>query len=499
MLHLLLSLLFSPSSAFMTRFALFLFLSFVSLASLRAQDPGSVRYSPYEGFDLRTGDFSVVGRVGGRIYAYQASSDGHFLHAYDDSMAKMATVVLDFFPRRVASVRFVAYPQKMLVLYQEVEGRNFTQFAAVLDVEGRLQGEPANILSARQSGDDAAITTVVSDDRRTIACYSINKLDDRDQFMLRWLDDNLTGLGAQRITLSLDDNLRYGVPALSNAGTLYLPVLTPVGLKDFADAFYIARIRPDSNRAALEPFRLNSLFSATPFLKMDNAAGRVYISGFYSTKKNGHFEGVLFGYYDEAIASIQSRRPIAFDDRLREATGDRNRKRAFNAFDVRQLIVKNDGGFVMISEENYITTRHGYTPGWGYYSFYYSPFVSPSVREYHYDDILALSYDGEGNREWHSFVRKSQYSQEDGGIFSSYALVNTGSSLGFLFNDFNRARSTIQLATVDELGGVSVQAFASEVPGTPDWLPRSARQISARELVVPCLRRRQLCFARVVL
>jgi hypothetical protein len=249
----------------------------------------------------------------------------------------------------------------------------------------------------------------------------------------------------------------------------------------------------------LEPFRLNGLFSATPFLKVDNAAGRVYISGFYSTKKNGHFDGILYGYYDEATATIQSRRTIAFDDRLREATGDRNRKRAFNAFDVRQLIVKNDGGFVMVSEENFITTRHGYTPGWGYYSFYYSPYLSPSVREYHYDDILALSYDADGNREWHAFVRKSQYSQEDGGIFSSYALVNTGSSLGFLFNDFNRARSNIQLATMDDRGGVSTQAFASEAPGTPDWLPRSAKQISAHELVVPCLRRRQLCFARIVL
>ena len=483
----------------MTRFILAFCFSLAGIFPLQAQDPGNVRYSPFESFDLRTGDFSVVGRVNDHIYAYQASADGHYLHAYDDTMAKVATVVLDFFPRRVGNVRFVAYPQKMVVLYQEVEGRNFTQFAALLDGEGRLQGEPANILSARQSGDDPAITTVVSEDRRAIVCYAADELDDRDQFTVRWLDDNLSRTGAQRLTISLDDNLRYGAPALSNGGTLYLPVITPVGLKDFADAFYVAKIRPDSNRASMEGFRLNGLYSATPFLKVDNAAGRVYISGFYSTKKNGHFDGVLFGYYDEATASIQARRTIAFDDRLREATGERNRKRAFNAFDVRQLIVKNDGGFVMVSEENFITTRHGYTPGWGYYSFYYSPYLTPSVREYHYDDILALSYDGEGNREWHAFVRKTQYSQEDGGIFSSYALLNTGSSLGFLFNDFNRARSTIQLATVNEQGGVSVQAFASEAPGTPDWLPRSARQVSARELIVPCLRRRQLCFARVVI
>lgn len=458
-----------------------------------------ITYTPYEPFDIRTGDFSVVGRVGGRIYAYQSTPDGHLLHAYNNSMSKAATVVLDFFPRRVANVRFVAYPQKIVALYQEVEGKNFVQYAALLDAEGRLRGEPVRVLAARLSDNDEIITTVVSDDRRTIACFSVTETSDDERFDVHWLDDNLTPLGNQMLYIGLEQSTEVGAPALANNGALYFPVTTSVGLKDMADAFWIARLRPDSAKLGLEPFRLNGLYGASPFLKVDNAAGRVYISGFYSTKKNGHFDGVLYGYYDEASHSIQARRTIAFDDRLREATGDRSRKRAFNGFDVRQLIVKNDGGFVMVSEENYITTRHGYTPGWGYYSFYYGPYVSPSVREYHYDDILALSYDASGNREWHAFVRKSQYSQEDGGIFSSYALLNTGTSLGFLFNDFNRARSSIQFAAVDEAGSVSVKAFTGSGSSDPDWLPRSARQVSARELVVPCLRRRQLCFARVVL
>lgn len=483
----------------MLRFLFLFCFSLLYCASLCAQQ-AEFRYSPYEPFDIRTGDFSVVGRVGGRIYTYQATSDGHVLHAYDDSMAKTATIVLDFFPRRVVKVRFIAYPQKIVALYQAVEGKNFTQYAAMLDADGRLQGEPVRVLAARLSSDnDEIITTAVSDDRRTIACYSVTETSDDERFDVHWLDDNLTALGDQLLYLGVEQSTSVGAPALANNGTLYLPVTTSVGLKDMADAFWIARARPDSSKLSLESFRLNGLYGASPFLKVDNAAARVYISGFYSTKKNGHFDGVLYGYYDEASRDIQARRTIAFDDRLREATGDRSRKRAFNGYDVRQLIVKNDGGFVMISEENYITTRHGYTPGWGYYSFYYGPYLSPSVREYHYDDVLALSYDASGNREWHAFVRKSQYSQEDGGIFSSYALVNTGTSLGFLFNDFNRARSTIQLASVDDAGAVSVRNFAGSGNGDPDWLPRSARQISAHELVVPCLRRRQLCFARVVL
>src|SRR5690606_15000030 len=174
-----------------------------------------------------------------------------------------------------------------------------------------------------------------------------------------------------------------------------------------------------------------------------------------------------------------------------------NKKRAFNDFQVRQLIVRNDGGFVLIAEDFYISTRNSYNQGFGYYSWYY-PTMSATVREYNYGDILAISCNAEGTPEWAEFVRKNQYSQEDGGLFSSYALINTGGSLGFLFNDFNMNRSKIQLASMDEGGRATVSSIPGFTSEDPDWLPKSGKQVSAKEFVVPCLKRNQICFAKVV-
>jgi hypothetical protein len=109
-----------------------------------------------------------------------------------------------------------------------------------------------------------------------------------------------------------------------------------------------------------------------------------------------------------------------------------------------------------------------------------------------------MSYDGNGVRDWSTFIRKNQYSQEDGGIFSSYGLINAGGSLGFLFNDFNTRVSKIQLATVSGDGKLDMRSLAEGTANDPDWLPRSAKQVGLKELVVPCLRRRQLCFAKIV-
>src|ERR1044072_7949527 len=105
----------------------------------------NIAYTPYEKFDLRSGDYSVVGKVGGLIYTYRASSEGYFLDAWNDSMERRATVILDFFPEKIYSARFIAYQDKIIVLFQGNEGGKIPQQAAILDAAGRLQGKVAKI------------------------------------------------------------------------------------------------------------------------------------------------------------------------------------------------------------------------------------------------------------------------------------------------------------------------------------------------------------------
>lgn len=464
-------------------------------------DAQEVIYSAYEKFDLRSGDFSVVGKANGKLYTYHGSSEGFFLDAYNDSMEKMATVVLDFFPKKIYETHFVCYNDKIIILYQSVESNRVIQYAALLDGDGRLKKGPLKLDEAKTGifgPSKEYFSSAISENKQSIVVYAAAAKGESVQFKGFWLDTELNVTKRLSSTFKADKDVSVGEALLANDGVLYFSAFTPVGNKNYADRLWLLRLDTSDRRFQSVAFPLNEKFAASAYMKMDNVNNRVYIGGFYSEKKNGNYEGVLFGYYDVPAGALQNHKMIAFDDRLKNASGERNTKRAFNDYQVRQLIVKNDGGFVMISEDYFMTTRNSYTPGWGYYSYYYSPFMAPSIREYHYNDILALSYDGNGNREWNAFVRKEQYSQEDGGIFSSYALLNTGGTLGMLFNDFNRSRSAIQLATVDAEGDVKMQSFAAQGNNDPDWLPRSGKQVSSREIVIPCMRRRQICFAKVV-
>lgn len=468
-----------------------------SLSTLNAQ---KILYSPYEKFDFRSGEFTVVGKVSDLLYVYRGSAEGYYLDAYNDAMQKQATVILDFLPRRSFGIKFITYNDKIIVLYQLTESSRVVQYASLLDAKGRLLKDPVVIDEVKTSflgGRSGLYSYAFSHNKQQIVVYGVNAKGTELKARLIWLDMELNKKSVVEASFSADNDVAFGEAVVNDAGQFLLPAYTPYGARDYADRVWLLATEPNSTVFYPVEMPMNNLFASGTYMEMSLAGDKVYMGGFYSDRKNGNFEGIIYTYYDVTEKTFKDFRTISFSDRMRNATGDRSLKRAFNDFRVRQLIVRNDGGFVLIAEDFFISTRNNYNQGFGYYSWYY-PTMSASVREYNYGDILAISCSGDGKPEWVEFIRKLQYSQEDGGLFSSYALLNTGGALGFLFNDFNANRSKIQLASLDANGKISVNQLEGYNNEDPDWLPKSGKQVSAKEFVVPCLMRNQICFAKVV-
>lgn len=479
------------------RFLTGLFLLSYFPLTMQAQQ---VLYSPYQQYDFRTGNYSIAGKIGDKLYIYRSASDGFYLDAYSDNMELQATVILDFFPQRISETKFIAYSDKILVLYQWIDGNQVVQSAALLDGAAKLIKGPIKLDSEKRgmfSSNRDYFSYAVSEDKTHIMIYGVNEKRKSISVKCICIDDELQV--KQRFTADFEtgNDPGYGEGMMNNDGTFFLPVYTPIGNSGYTDQLWILTVAGGARKFVPFELPLNDKYAGHTFAKVDNNSNRLYIGGFYSDKKNGNLQGVLYAYFDVAAGTFQSNKFIPFSDKMRNTAGESSRKRAFDDYRVRDLIVKNDGGFLMIAEDYFITSRNSYAPGFGYYSWY-SPVMSSSIREYHYENILVMSYDGDGTQEWSSFIRKDQYSQEDEGLFSSYGLVNTGGTLGFLFNDFNARRSRIQLATVDASGSIGMRALDAGQPDDPDWLPRSSKQVAAREIVVPCLRKRQICFAKII-
>jgi hypothetical protein len=468
------------------------------LGKLQAQE---VTYTKYDKFDYRSDAYSVVGMSGGNLYTYIRNEEGSRLDAYNDSMNKVATVILDFFPSRIYQARFITYSDKILVLYQALESNKVIQYAALLDENGLLRGKPIELGSTKTGIFGATKTyfsSAYSDNKKWILIYSAIDKGGEIEMDCKWLNDNGVITHKSKVTYKTENTPEHGEVNVANDGTVYMSAYTPLGTQNYADQYWILKLTPGSINFEAKELNLGEKYAIGGYTKVDNVNNKVYFGGFYSNEKNGNFDGIIYAAYDITADQYSIRRFIPFDNEMAAASGMRNRNSAFDNYLVRNLIVKNDGGFVMVSEVTYVTTRSTFTPGFGYYSFY-TPYMNSSVREYHYNDIMALAYDKNGTREWNSFIHKQQYSQEDDGVFSSYALLNTGGTLAFLYNDFDIRHSKIQLSTVSAEGGkTETHALAAEGNDYPDWLPRSSKQVAGRVMIVPCFHKKQICFARVI-
>ena len=78
--------------------------AFLSIQNVSAQD---VYYTPYENYDWRNGDYAIAGKLNGLQNIYRSNNNGYYLDAYDESMQKVATVVLDFFSGKVYDKPFL--------------------------------------------------------------------------------------------------------------------------------------------------------------------------------------------------------------------------------------------------------------------------------------------------------------------------------------------------------------------------------------------------------
>lgn len=472
-------------------------LCMIVVSEARAQQ---VLYSSYSDFSVKDGNISVVGKTGGRIYTFRGDADGYFMDAWNDSMQLMATVILDFLPQKLYDTHFSIAGDSITLLYQYLQGRDLFVYGAVLDNEGRLLRRPQK-LDQKRTGflgvGNEYYNFVSSEDKRSLAVYSITD-DSRELEVKAVLFGNDLG-GLRRINnkIKRDGNLLAVRPVLTNSRGLVIPVRQATGRRDVYEKLFLMRFADSSKGYSVVNVPIVDAFVEEPFIRTAPGDGNIYVAAFYSNSKNGNPDGLLYAGFDGQNLSPLRQVQVPFDDRLRAMTGERSLRHAFANQHLRQLVIRNDGGFVAISEESYVNTRSSYSPGWGYYSMY-GPFMGgPQVREYFYNDILALSVDGSGQMQWPSFIRKEQYSQEDGGLFSSFAFINTGANLGFLYNNFNRQRSSITFVQIEEAGQQQSRSFDVDGEMAPDWLPRMARQVSAREVIVPCLNRKKICFAKV--
>ena len=223
--------------------------------------------------------------------------------------------------------------------------------------------------------------------------------------------------------------------------------------------------------------------------------------------------------WDKNTQQVTASKEILFNDQLKSnAKSEGSSRAAFDDFFLQNIVMRKDGGFAIASESAYSSSRGGVynnrwdymynSPYWNnsnYYLYgnslsYYYPWMSPygylNQTRFFADNIAVMSFDSACNMEWASIIPKSQY-DDNTDNFIGYGTYLTSGEVNFLFNQFAKRTLLLQSQSVDPSGKVTLNPTFKELDRGYQFMPRYAKQVSSREVLIPCQYRNYLCFAKI--
>ncbi len=480
-----------------------------------------IQYTEPEQDDSRRTNFDIIGRVSGNILVFKNNRSNNVISIYNEGMKLIQRVTLDYLPEKYTNIEFVQYPDFFYMMY-EYEKKNIVHFTAVkLDGGGKRISDPVDLdtTQVRSFSNSKIYTHVLSEDKQQLMVLKINSKNPKNYVFTTFLfNKNLELQDRHRINVQMDDrNNLFTSFALDNEGQLVFAKYT-----SSSNGEYVSRVSLITKSAKSDTFSIKDPGAGDRVLdelkiRVDNNNKRYLISAFYYKQRRGNIEGLYTVIWDKQSNSKLNETLTIFNDELRglAKSAESNLKMAFNDFFIKHIVVKKDGGYLVISEAEYTTSRgnafnrwdymYGYSPYAGpmdYYSPFYNPYSpwnrygNSSINRYNAENIMILSFDKNSNLEWSNVIQKSQF-DDDGNNLISHQLVNTGGALHFLYNQYERRTLLLSNQSISPDGKLTRYPTLRNLDKGYEFMTRYGKQISSNQIVIPCLFRNYLCFAKI--
>jgi hypothetical protein len=483
-----------------------------------------IAYSESERDDSRRTNFEIIGKVGSNILVFKNNRSDNAISVYDNDMKLVERVKLDYMDDRWINVDFVPYPDHVWMIYQ-FQRRGIVYCMGVkLNAEAKRLTDPIELDTTRigWSASNKIYTTVFSDDKQKIMVFKINSRNPNNfLFTTMLFNSELKLQQKHRMQLAMEERNDYFTDFLvDNDGDMVFGKFIRKNGSDNISDVRLIRKKAEEEKFSITDLKTGEKMLDEVKIKIDNTNRRYLFTALYYKQKRGNVEGLYTVIWDKTTDAMLREAMMPFSDDLRRlAKGpDANLRLAFNDYFIKNMIVKKDGGYIMVAESMYTTSRGGAFNRWDYYSwnnpwaspmdyYYYSPYYnswgSPWNRwgnsqatRYHAENIMILSFDKDGTMEWNNVIPKSQFDDESEGLVS-HQVMNTGGELHFLFNLYERRTLLLNDQSIAPDGQITRRPTLKGLDRAIEFMPRYGKQISARSIIIPCQYRNYLTFAKV--
>lgn len=484
-----------------------------------------VTYTEPDRDDPRILNFEVLGRINGKIMVYKTYRDLHYIVTYDSDMKMLEKKKLDFINYRVLNTEFIQYSDFVYMIYQFQKRSIMYCMAIKLDGSGASMGDPVQLDSTdniNYSASNKIYSVVNSDDKQKIMVFKINTRSEKAHILTTCLfNKDLTLVRKSRLSVPMPQRNDFlSEFSLDNEGDLVCIRASGTSTNDNINKISLITKPATLDTYTLTDLKLGNIFLDDLRIKVDNINKHYVITSFLSKAKRGNIEGLYYVLWDKQLNKELLNAAHLFDAEFREdAKGEGSSKAAFNDYFLKNIIMRRDGGFIVIAESAYTSSRGNTLNRWDY--LYGSPYWSPvdyytwnspvgyypwwrsygmnnmnNLTRYFADNIAVISFEPGGKVEWSNVIRKSQY-DDNTDNYIGFGLFNTGEQLHFIFNTQEKRTMILNDQTIAPTGQIDRNPTFKNLDKGYDFMPRHAKQVGARQAIVPCQYRGFTCFAKI--
>ncbi len=486
-----------------------------------------VIYSESDKEDLRNTAFEIIGRYNGNVLIYKNNRDNHSIVTYDAQMKITDRSKLDFLPDRVLNTDFLNYSDFSYMFYQYQKRSILYSMAVKLDAAGKKVGEPIQLDTTDINflANNRIYAVINSEDKQKIMVYKVNNKSDKYHILTTLLfDKKLSLLHKSTVQIPMPERNDFLTGfQVDNDGDLVLLKASGTAQNDNINKLTMYFKPANGENMTFNDLRMTNIYLDDVTVKIDNFNKRYMVSSFYSKQRRGNVEGLFCHVWDKKRGAELMTSNAVFSEELRqEAKGENSLKMAFNDYFLKNVISKKDGGFIVIAEAVYTSSRGGVnnsrwdylsgSPYWGgagngFYTYgnsFGSSYNNPwnrggsfsSVTRYYADNIAIISYDSAAKVEWTNIIAKSQYDDNSDDLLG-YATTNTGENIHFLFNIQEKRNLILTDQFINDQGQVTRNPTLKNLDKGYEFMPRHAKQVGSRQIIVPCQYRNYICFAKI--
>jgi len=505
---------------------------FVLLASVSTTKAQRIYYSQPDRDDLRQLRFEILGKYNSNYLVYKNNRSSHAIAVYDADMKQKEKVDLDFIPDRVINVELFSHPEHSIVVYQYQKKSIVYCMGVMIDGNGKKIGEPLQ-LDTTQLGifsDNKIYSIIISDDKQKLMIFKI-KNKEKDDFTVQTtlLSHNLMPLRKSSFTYHLENTIESIADFyLDNEGNFLFSHVSRPAAREYINKATLVVLPAFGDSVKKFNLTLEKVFLEELRIKVDNLNGRYVLTSLYSKLKRGNIDGLFTAIVNKDLTGTDIEKAIEFNDDFRnQAKGDNSSKLAFNDYYLKHLIVKKDGGILITGENTYGSSRGsnynrwdnpwmwgspygpgsylGWNPwnnwgmsGWGmnWGSQFGSGWGNNNQTRYYTDNVMVISLDKDANMQWNNVVAKSQFDDNSDNMLS-YQIMNSGAELLFLYNEWSRRNPLLNAQALEPGGKVNKKPPLKSLDKGFEFMIRFGKQVSAREMIVPCIYRNAFSFARI--